>query len=84
MGSQIWSVVVTMAWVATMALMDASMTSLASVAPRALMALASVAWRKLCNEMQRFSPMEIDWALRRYIPGLTADPEVRDGLALSK
>ena len=60
------------------------------------MALASVAlvvsriWvtdlsrRKLSNEMLRFSPMEIGWALRRNRPGLTADPEVRDGLALSK
>ena len=56
--------------VVSMALMGAPMASLASVAPRTLMALASVAlvvpriWvtdlrrRKLSNEMLRFWPME--------------------------
>ena len=66
MGSQIWSVVVARAMVASMASMVASMTSMASMdATMASLALvASRIWvsdlnrRKLSNEMLRFSPME--------------------------
>ena len=104
MGSQIWSVVVTWAsmvastelMVASRASMDAPMASLASVAPTTLMALASAAlvasriWvsglsrRKLSNEMLRFSPMENWLSFSTKQTWVDADPEVRDGLALSK